>query len=461
MSETRALGEWVAATGLGDLPEDVVHDTKRLILDQLGCQVGCARLPWSRAVLSAVRGLSGSGPATVVVFGDRLPADEAAFVNSVFAHGNEIDDAHIDFRTHPGSVVIPAALAASQAAEGVTGDRLLVSIAVGCEVMLRVADAAGSALKDVRFHNTSSSVGPFGAAAAVARVLGLGSAGTEHALSIAGYHSAGIRQHSVAGGSVKRLQTGIGSQAGLRAAMLARAGVTGPAEGLEGARGFLQSFSGHHNPSALVDGLGTRFLARGPCFKRFCVKYRIHSTVDSVVELMARHQIGFDRISSIRIGVCETSRVNHGLGYEPAAAADDSNATQAAQLSIRFATAVAARHGPAVLADLGPGQFNDPEVLDLAGRVDVYREPEQERESWMNWGCVTTITTTDRESFTIEMPAPVGSPRNPMTDADVEAKFHGLADPVLGPSRADAIVEAVWHLEDTRPDVELLPLTIA
>ena len=461
MSETRALGEWVAATGLGDLPEDVVHDTKRLILDQLGCQVGCARLPWSRAVLSAVRGLSGSGPATVVVFGDRLPADEAAFVNSVFAHGNEIDDAHIDFRTHPGSVVIPAALAASQAAEGVTGDRLLVSIAVGCEVMLRVADAAGSALKDVRFHNTSSSVGPFGSAAAVARVLGLGSEGTEHALSIAGYHSAGIRQHSVAGGSVKRLQTGIGSQAGLRAAMLARAGVTGPAEGLEGARGFLQSFSGHHNPSALVDGLGTRFLARGPCFKRFCVKYRIHSTVDSVVELMARHQIGFDRISSIRIGVCETSRVNHGLGYGPAAAADDSNATQAAQLSIRFATAVAARHGPAVLADLGPGQFNDPEVLDLARRVDVYREPKQERESWMNWGCVTTITTTDRESFTIEMPAPVGSPRNPMTDADVEEKFHGLADPVLGRSRADAIVEAVWHLEDTRPDAELLPLTIA
>ena len=176
MSETRALGEWVAATGLGDLPEDVVHDIKRLILDQLGCQVGCARLPWSRAVLGAFRGLSGSGPATVVVFGDRLPAGEAAFVNSVFAHGNEIDDAHIEFRTHPGSVVIPAALAASQAAEGVTGDRLLVSIAVGCEVMLRVADAAGSALKDVRFHNTSSSVGPFGAAAAVARVLGLGSA---------------------------------------------------------------------------------------------------------------------------------------------------------------------------------------------------------------------------------------------------------------------------------------------
>ena len=182
---------------------------------------------------------------------------------------------------------------------------------------------------------------------------------------------------------------------------------------------------------------------------------------DSVVELMASHQIGFDRISGIRIGVCETSRVNHGLGYEPGAAADDSNATQAAQLSIRFATAVAARHGPAVLADLGPGQFNDPEVLDLARRVDVYREPKQERESWMNWGCVTTITTTDRESFTIEMPAPVGSPRNPMTDADVEQKFHGLVDPVLGRSRADAIVEAVWHLEDTRPGAELLALTIA
>ena len=115
LSETRALSEWAAAAALGDLPEGVVHDTKRLILDQLGCQVGCARLPWSRTVLGAVRDLSGSGPATVVVFGDRLPADEAAFVNSVFAHGNEIDDAHIDFRTHPGSVVIPAALAASQA----------------------------------------------------------------------------------------------------------------------------------------------------------------------------------------------------------------------------------------------------------------------------------------------------------------------------------------------------------
>ena len=173
MNETRVLSDFVATTSFDELPSDVVHETKRLILDQLACQVGCAYLPWSVIVLESVRALSGTGPATVVVHGDLLPADEAAFVNSAFAHGNEIDDAHISFRTHPGSVVVPAAIAATQLDSQVTGDRLLLSIALGCEVMLRVADAATSALKDVRYHNTSSSVGPFGSAAAVARVIGL------------------------------------------------------------------------------------------------------------------------------------------------------------------------------------------------------------------------------------------------------------------------------------------------
>src|SRR6266508_4445974 len=177
MDETRIVSEYVAGLELSDIPPEVVRRIKQLILDQLACEVAGSALPWTRAVYEAVRAISGSGPSPVVVFGDRLPVDEAAFVNSALGHGTDFDEATL--RTHPGSVVVPAAFAVAAMDRTVGGEGVLVAIAAGCEIMLRVSEAAMPALKDVRFHNNASATGSFGAAAAVARTFRLDARVTE------------------------------------------------------------------------------------------------------------------------------------------------------------------------------------------------------------------------------------------------------------------------------------------
>ena len=455
MHETRILSEYVAGLTLSDIPPEVVRRIKQLILDQLACEVAGSTLPWTRAVYDATRLISGSGPSPVVVFGDLLPVDEAAFVNSALGHGTDFDEATL--RTHPGSVVVPAAFAVAAMDPTVDGEKLLVAIAAGCEIMLRVTEAAMPALKDVRFHNTASSTGSFGAAAAVARACGLDPRTTEHALAIAGYQSAGLMQHMVGGGSARRLQTAIGAKSGVRAAWFAANGLTGPTEILEGSQGFLQSFAGEFDPSRLTDGLGESYLSSHPCLKRFSVKYRIHSTIDALVALVERHHMSFDQIANIRVGVSESTRRAYGVDFEPAKAPDHSLATQAAQFSIRFAMAVVAKFGPAVLSNLGPAEFHDPDVLDLARRVDVYREPELEREPWMSWGSDVSVTMVDGHTVATNVARPLGSPENPMGEADVEEKFHRLVDPVLGAEHAAAVVSAIWSLEAREPRADILP----
>jgi 2-methylcitrate dehydratase PrpD len=168
---------------------------------------------------------------------------------------------------------------------------------------------------------------------------------------------------------------------------------------------------------------------------------------------MAERDLTDRDIASIRVGVSEATRRLVGIVAEPSDAVE-------AQLSMRFALAAVARYGPNVLGDLAPQLFGDPVLLDLARRVEVYREPEQERETWMNWGCVLELATTSGESYAVHIPAPVGSPDNPMDDATLEEKFHRLVDPVLGEARATSIIEVVRHLEDAVPSRDLMPLLV-
>ena len=251
MTATRRLAEFAAGLRFDSIPDATVAHTKRLVLDQFACQVGLGPRV-VRPVLATARSLSSGGPATAVGVGDKLAVDQAAFVNGTFGHANEIDDAHIKVRTHPGAVVIPAAVAGCEMLPEPTGDDLIAAVVVGYEVMIRVAHAAMPDLMEKYHHHTPVAVGPFGAAAAVGRLLGFDPDVMEHALAIAGSHSGGLMQYTQSGGSVKRIHTGIAAMSGVRSALLSAAGLTGPAEVLEGERGFLRAFAGGGDPQYLL-----------------------------------------------------------------------------------------------------------------------------------------------------------------------------------------------------------------
>jgi 2-methylcitrate dehydratase PrpD len=449
MNETADLAEFAHSITLAQVPERTRAHARLLILDQLGCQLGCARLPWSQQVYQAIMALGSSGPSVVMAMGDLVRPDDAAFINGTFGAANEIDDAHTGVRMHAGAVVVPAVLAVAQA-EGVRdGADVLQAATVGYEVALRVAWAGFPALMQ-KHHHSPVSAGPFGAAAATARLLGLDTEGTLNALAIASSHSGGLMEYTESGGSVKRVHTGIGSSAGVRSGYLAKSGVTGPRAALEGKRGFLEAFADRDNCGRLTRDLGTTYLLDGIGPKGYFAEYRIHAPLQALESLAEQHHLRFSDIQRMRVGVTSVTMEAVGTIVEPA----DS---LGAQFSMRFALALAARHGAGALREVTKELLVDEDVLALARRIEMYIEPDLEARKWETFGATLSIETADGRTLTNEQPAPIGSPQNPMSERQFQQKFRDLAGPELGPERCEALIDAVTNLEEADIQSDLFP----
>jgi 2-methylcitrate dehydratase PrpD len=448
MNETRELADFASTLTLGEIPERTRAHAKLLILDQLGCQIGSARLPWSQQVYQTITELGSSGRSVVMAMGDQVRADDAAFINSTFGAANEIDDAHTGVRTHAGAVVVPAAFAVAQAQGTTAGADLLLATIVGYEVMLRVAWAAFPTL--MAKQHSAVTVGSFGAGAATAAIFGLDGPGMLNTLAIAGSHSSGLMEYTESGGSVKRIHTAIGSSSGVRSGYLARSGLTGPLAALEGRRGFLEAFADRGNTGRLTKDLGRTFLIDGVGPKSYFAEYRIHAPLQALEILTKEHGLGLADIESMRVGVTSVTMEAVGTIIEPAD-------TLGAQFSMRFALALAAKYGPAALRDVTGDLLADPEVAALAAKVEMYIDPGLEPRKWETFGGVLSITTTDGRTCTLAQAEPLGSPRNPMSERQLREKFRMLAEPELGSARCGAIIDAVARLEEADLRSDLLP----
>jgi len=152
------------AIGRKEFPANAIREAKRIILDQLACQVMFAVSPWSISYLDAVKSLGTGRGATVVYHGEQLSIDQAAFVNSAFGHGGEFDDTQLGSHTHSGAAIVPPVLALAES-HALTGQQALQAVIVGVEVMARIGAGAAPHLDERGFH-APPIVGPFGAAAA-------------------------------------------------------------------------------------------------------------------------------------------------------------------------------------------------------------------------------------------------------------------------------------------------------
>src|SRR5215467_5413355 len=275
MHETRTLACFVAETRFTDLPRQLVENLTITVLDTLGAALVGTRQPWAQRVIAVARTLGGTPEATVVHQGWRTDVARAAFANGALIGAFECEPLT---GSHASGTVLPAALAVSER-ERLGGAALLTALAVGFEVSARIARTAVG-LETVRgFHNPGTQ-GPFGAAAAVGKLVGLDAERLTDALGIAGSSSAGLLEFAWSGGDIKRLHLGRASQLGLESALLARNGVRGPRSVLEGRSGYFNAFSTPPQLEKLLDGLGQKWAIEPPWLK----SYPTHVTQQAVVE---------------------------------------------------------------------------------------------------------------------------------------------------------------------------------
>lgn len=431
-----------------DLPIKVVDTAKQAIIDQYGLQIAGSEFSWSKSVYK-VETLynNGLGTSSVTRFGDKVSPIQAAFVNSCFAHAQDFDDSHQEAQTHPGSVIIPAAIAIGEHLK-LDGKIVLKSIAIGMEMMLRLAHSLCPACIEGG-HHTPPTIGPFGSAIACGLLLNLNSDQLANALGICGSYAGGLVEYTVSGGSVKRIHTGLGARAGLEAALLAKEGLTGPSSIIEGPKGMWSIFGREKAfPDRLFDQIGEKYLLQTIMFKPYNCCYLIHPAIETFLALCSKNNLSAENIASVRVGLSQFSISHVGKISIPT---DELGA----QFSTSFTLALS-------LIDAMPGMWSytkdslsNNKILSLTQKISVYLDAEADSEFPKKNGCVVTIQTTEDTQFSQRIKDPKGSPLNLLTAADVKTKFLLNTTPVLGKERSEEVYETLISF-DQLSDIDSL-----
>jgi 2-methylcitrate dehydratase PrpD len=363
-------------------------------------------------------------------------------VNGTMIGGFETDHVYSPASCHPGAAVIPALLAVAEK-EHVSGRDFLTAMVAGYEVVCRIGQAATRAVEDVAGFHGPATNGPFGAATAVARALGLDPGQTASALGIAGSSAGGLLEFSLDGSMIKRLHMGRASQLGLESAFLAQKGFTGPHTILEGSRGFLEVFSPDPHPERLLDGLGRSYvMASSLQIKSYPCHIRAHPFVDALVRFKAKHPFEPSQVREVQILLNPHDAERHGQ-QEPAT-------LLAAQYSIPYSVAVAIWRDLADPQAFGDGVELQEEIRKTARQMKL-RLPDSSSAS----DGPALVLEIDGESYRLDATDYKGSPNNPYTFDDLCDKFRRYATASIDPTAVEGTIDLVAALEEV-PDIATL-----
>ncbi|KVC39670.1 2-methylcitrate dehydratase [Burkholderia pseudomultivorans] len=436
--ETRAtrLATFVAQMDADALPDEVVAKAKRHVLDTFG-----AALAGTSAVethsMRALTAPVGQGGATLWGTRRTAGARDAAFVNGIAAHALELDDS--GGCDHSGAVVLPAVLAAlSCAGRPVSGRECVTAIVLGYEVGRRVLEASGgySAHNGAGWHSTLS-CGVFGAAAASARVLGLGAARTRDALGHAASFSSGLWAFIHDGSQTKRLHAGRAAEGGVLAALLAREGVSGPARVFDDVwGGFFNAFAAQSQaPDALIDDLGAHWKLMRCSIKPHASCRSAHAAVDAALQLA--DGCTFEAGEIERVVVRTSAFVARMCG------GCDLSTLSSAQMSLPYAVAAALAFGDTGIGAYRDDRRTDSRVTALLERITIEIDPAL--------GDLDEPTVilyrADGRRESRHVPIALGDPRNPLSDAALLTKYRALAGMALGRAQIDMLSETCLSLE--------------
>jgi len=443
---TRDLAEWIAGFRHPHLPESARRAIRMALLDTLGVGLYGMDQPWTRMVLDWTRrgadpGWDRSGLATV--WGEARPSlrpADAALVNAVAVHAFELDD--YVAKLHPGAPVIPAAVALAERL-GSSGAELETACAIGYEVMTRISHALDPSAARMRGWHLTGVVGPIGAAAAGAVLLGLDAERTAWAIGLGATQGSGLFAFTADGAMSKRLHPGRAAHAGVMAVELAAMGFTGPTSVLEVEDGgFLRAFSDVLHPEALLDGIGERWAFEDTNFKPYACCGSLHAYVDAAKEIRERLGGAPPAGRRIRAGLPKVVEVQCGYDYAPGSVLN-------AQMSARFSIAAALLEGEALPPQFADEKLGDPGILALAERLELPHDPALDGIYPAHYCGWVEVERADGGFERAYVHDPSGAPVNPNHDAVLMSKFHALTGDLVGERAATTLAEAVADLPAT------------
>lgn len=430
MDVTATLARYVVSAPADSVPEKVRREAVRSFLNWAGCAVGGSRHETVDRALAAVSLFAGKPQAAILGRTERLDALHAALLNGIASHVFDFDDTHLRTIIHPAGPVASAILSLAQLRR-VSGRDFLHAFILGVEVECRIGNAVYPAHYDIGWHITGTA-GVFGAAAAAGRLLGLSEQQMVWALGIAGTQSSGFRE--MFGTMCKSFHPGRAAQNGLLSAFLAQRDFTSSNRVLEAPRGFAHVMSTERDFDEITKGLGESFEIALNTYKPFACGIVIHPAIDGCIQLREEFGLKADEIERIDLEVDPlvlelTGKKTPQGGLE-------------GKFSVYHSAAVAIIDGKAGEEEYSDSRVRDPQVVVLRDKVNAVASDAIAEDE-----CHLAITLKDGRVLKKHVEHAIGSLARPMGDADLDAKFSGLADPVLGIDAAGRLRDLCWNIE--------------
>jgi 2-methylcitrate dehydratase PrpD len=426
---TETLGQFVAESRWEDIPPALRSIATRSLLNHIGCALGVARDPSVLTALAVMRDFAGPPIATVYGHATKLDPLGAAFVNAIAGNLLDFDDTHLRTVIHPAAPVAPVALALAEQL-GRSGAEVLHALLLGGEVECRIGNAISPGHYARGWHITST-CGAFGAAAAAAKLLGLNAAHTAHALGIAASEAAGIVENLPT--AAKNISVGNAARQGILAALFAARGYQAAPTAFEGPLGWARATGEAPDLAAITEGLGTDWEIARNTFKPYPAGIVFHAVIDAAMALRAEIR-NPDLITEVTVA---GDALLLARGDRVVRNARDS------RVSIHHGSALGFVRGRAGVADFEQAAVDDPALAafraKVTGRLD---------ETLPRGAARVTARLVDGRVLERIVTHPIGSESNPLSDADLDAKF--LANAALGgfAARAAAQIEAIRGLAE-------------
>ncbi len=423
---------------------------RALIVDTVGCALGAIGSAVIDGLHRTVDDVGGHPHCTVIGTPLRTSAPWATLANGAALRYLDANDYYFGRDPAHPSGNLAAVLAVAETV-GASGPAVLAALAAAYEIHLAFADAAGEPnLWDRGWHHGTNA--QFASAAAAARLLGCDVATTAHAMAIAGSQNNTLAQ--LQSGTISKLKAtaeATVAKGGVEAALLARRGMTGPVDLIEGRFGWVSAVAGALDDAALFAERPPRFL--DVSVKPFPAVATAMAPIDAALALFAAHRVPIDDIAQVVVGLPRFALAT------PSGKPDRRHPAtrESADHSFYYCVAVALADGACGDAQFDDERLHDASLAALLDRIELVEDAEYTATWPATAGGAVRITVADGRTLEARRPYPPGHPRHPVGDAQLAVKFHEHADGILGRARATAAIAALDALDDCRDIRDLMP----
>ena len=461
-SISRTISEFAVNLQYKDLPQNVIHEVKRYLYDSVGCAFGGYHTKDVRIIRNIYHDMGGTEEATVIGFGDKIPAVNATLINSLMIRALDFNDIYWkEDPSHP-SDIIPAALSVAEMV-GASMEEVITAIVLAYEFEQRLCEFAVPGIRERKWHHATLT--QFVSPIVAGKILGLTVDQMVNAIGISGSHSHTIGCPTA--GKLTMMKNTVdpmATQAGVFAALMAKRGYTGTEAVFEGKEGFMDCFLGYNvkeqkvepqsmkgrdgvsewkwNIDKLVGGLGESYKILECGMKAFPTEALTHTHLSATLNVVTKNNINYDQIESVTL---TTLAQAYDILFDPHKYRPESRET--ADHSLPYCVAAALVDHKVTTQSFSDEKLKDPRIWEVIDRIKGEPSIEFEKMFPAKQPSKVVIRTKDGREFSEYLEYPKGDPREPMTMEDLDNKFEALSSQLLVAGRRKEIKDAIFNAE--------------